>query len=84
MLNLTSASAGVMFSFLDQHYQHFIIWFKKEEIYNVNWAGKPTKFENTKIIDEVETLYFSPRKSFQIWEQEIGRKSFVWKKKKFL
>lgn len=80
-LNLTSASAGVMFSFLDQHYQHFIIWFKKEEIYNVNWAGKPTKFENTKIIDEVETLYFSPRKSFQIWEQEIGRKSFVWKEK---
>ncbi|WP_442878323.1 hypothetical protein, partial [Algoriella sp.] len=46
-LNLTSDSAGVMFSFLDQHCQHFIIWFKKEEIYNINWAGNPTKIENT-------------------------------------
>ena len=78
-LNLTSDSAGVMFSFLDQHCQHFIIWFKKEEIYNINWAGNPTKIENTKIIDEIETLYFSPRKSFKVWQEEIGQKSFVWK-----
>ncbi|MDM1139726.1 ATP-binding protein [Empedobacter sp. R132-2] len=72
-LNLSPNSAGVMFCFLNQTYEHFIIWFKKEQVQTLNWAGEPNKIKH---VDEI--LSFSPRTSFKIWQENIKNKSFIW------
>ncbi|WP_312557175.1 ATP-binding protein [Empedobacter brevis] len=77
-LNLGINAAGVMFCFLDQSFKHFIIWFKKEQLQKLNWAGEPNKIEKVEIVDDKEILYFSPRTSFKIWQEEIKDKSFIW------
>lgn len=75
-LNLSPNSAGVMFCFLNQTYEHFIIWFKKEQVQTLNWAGEPNKIKHVEIVDEI--LSFSPRTSFKIWQENIKNKSFIW------
>ena len=77
-LNLSPNSAGVMFCFLNQTYEHFIIWFKKEQIQTLNWAGEPSKIKNVDVINGNEILSFSPRTSFKIWQENIKNKSFIW------
>lgn len=79
-LNLSSASSGVMFSFLDQSNKNFIIWFKKEEILKLNWAGEPQKFLKERLDQEGKPIsYFSPRNSFEFWQEEVVDRSFIWK-----
>lgn len=79
-LNLTSPSTGVMFSFLDQSHKNFIIWFKKEEILKLNWAGEPQKFLNERLDNQGQKItYFSPRNSFKFWQEEVVDRSFIWK-----
>jgi len=68
-LNLSPNSAGVMFCFLNQTYEHFIIWFKKEQVQTLNWAGEPNKIKHVEIVDGDEILSFSPRTSFKIWQE---------------
>ncbi|WP_413532903.1 ATP-binding protein [Empedobacter brevis] len=77
-LNLSSNSAGVMFCFLNQTYEHFIIWFKKEQIQTLNWAGEPNKIEKIEVVNGNEIHSFSPRTSFNIWQENIKDKSFIW------
>ncbi|MDM1297994.1 GAF domain-containing protein [Empedobacter falsenii] len=77
-LNLSPNSAGVMFCFLNQTYEHFIIWFKKEQVQTLNWAGEPNKIKHVEIVDGDEILSFSPRTSFKIWQENIKNKSFIW------
>lgn len=79
-LNLSSTSSGVMFSFLDQSNKNFIIWFKKEEILKLNWAGEPQKFLKERLDQEGKPIsYFSPRNSFEFWQEEVVDRSFIWK-----
>ncbi|MFV0156343.1 ATP-binding protein [Empedobacter falsenii] len=77
-LKLSTNSAGVMFCFLNQTYEHFIIWFKKEQIQTLNWAGEPSKIKNVDVINGNEIHSFSPRTSFKIWQENIKSKSFIW------
>ncbi|WP_314244592.1 ATP-binding protein [Empedobacter tilapiae] len=80
-LNLSKNAAGVMFCFLGQGFNHFIIWFKKEHLQKLNWAGEPNKIEKTEILEDKKVLSFSPRTSFKIWREEIKHKSFIWLEK---
>ncbi|WP_313580285.1 ATP-binding protein [Chishuiella sp.] len=80
-LNLSPLAAGVMFRFLDQTYNNFMIWFKKEENLKLKWAGQPHKIEKEKIDENGnKIIYYSPRTSFKYWEEEVLQKSFMWQK----
>lgn len=68
-------AAGVLAIRLSPQQPHFIIWFRPEISQSVNWAGDPNK--------PVETGEFgdrlTPRKSFELWTQEVAGKSAAWK-----
>lgn len=52
----------------------YLIWFKKEKIATVNWAGKPFK----KIIIEDDKTKLLPRNSFEKWKETVKRESDPW------
>lgn len=80
-LNIGVKAAGIMSCFLGQGSNHFIIWFKKEQLQKLNWAGDPTKVKKVEIIDDKEIHYLSPRTSFKIWQENIKHRSFIWLEK---
>jgi two-component system, chemotaxis family, sensor kinase Cph1 len=54
----------------------YILWFRPEVIKTVNWAGNPhEKVE----MDEHGSDRLSPRKSFDLWKENVKRKSLPWK-----
>jgi two-component system, chemotaxis family, sensor kinase Cph1 len=54
----------------------YVLWFRPEVIKTVNWAGNPNKpFE----IDKDGSHRLSPRKSFELWKENVRCKSLPWK-----
>lgn len=72
-------AAGVMFGFTDDKRNELLIWFRKEIDGQVLWAGNPSKKTEARIIDGKEQMMISPRKSFEIYIEEIKGKAEPWK-----
>jgi two-component system, chemotaxis family, sensor kinase Cph1 len=60
--------------FLNQRSYH-IIWFRPEQVQTVNWAGDPSQSIS---IAPDNSLYLTPRKSFELWKQTVQDKSYPW------
>lgn len=56
----------------------YILWFRPEVIQTVNWGGNP--HEAFEFGRENDSVYLSPRKSFQLWQETVQGKSLPWKK----
>jgi light-regulated signal transduction histidine kinase (bacteriophytochrome) len=54
----------------------YVLWFRPEVIKTVNWAGNPNKPLQT---DEDGNHRLSPRKSFELWKENVRYKSLPWK-----
>ena len=54
----------------------YVLWFRPEVIKTVNWAGNPNKPIQT---DEDGNYRLSPRKSFELWKENVRYKSLPWK-----
>ena len=54
----------------------YFLWFRPEVIKTVNWAGNPKKIVE---IDEDGSERLSPRKSFELWKENVKCKSLPWK-----
>jgi two-component system, chemotaxis family, sensor kinase Cph1 len=54
----------------------YVLWFRPEVIKTVNWAGNPNKPVE---IDEDGSQRLSPRKSFELWKENVRCKSLPWK-----
>ncbi|MCC3419015.1 MAG: GAF domain-containing protein [Microcoleus sp. PH2017_07_MST_O_A] len=54
----------------------YVLWFRPEVIKTVNWAGNPNK---AVLIDEDGSHRLSPRKSFELWKENVRCKSLPWK-----
>ncbi|MCC3409022.1 MAG: GAF domain-containing protein [Microcoleus sp. PH2017_10_PVI_O_A] len=54
----------------------YVLWFRPEVIKTVNWAGNPNK---AVLIDEDGSHRLSPRKSFELWKENVRCKSSPWK-----
>ena len=54
----------------------YVLWFRPEVIKTVNWAGNPNKILQT---DEDGNYRLSPRKSFELWKENVRYKSLPWK-----
>ena len=57
--------------------RNYILWFRPEVIQTVNWGGDPTHAYE-KIHDRGE-LKLSPRKSFELWKEQVRLTSLPWK-----
>ena len=68
-------AAGVLSVRLSRQLPHFILWFRPEIAQRVNWAGAPHKpVEKSAFGDRL-----TPRKSFDLWVEEVKGKSAPWK-----
>ncbi|HHP7231847.1 MAG TPA: ATP-binding protein [Xenococcaceae cyanobacterium] len=57
--------------------RNYLLWFRPEVIQTVNWGGNPSKaYEKT---HEAGTLRLSPRKSFELWKEQVRLTSLPWK-----
>jgi len=70
----TADVSGLMAVPLSQTPKDYLIFFRKEVIHTVDWAGDPNKvYEIGPLGDRL-----TPRKSFAIWKQTVERQSQPW------
>jgi len=67
--------SGLIALSISQIQKNYILWFRSEVIQTVNWGGNP----NEKIEVEQNSVRFSPRKSFELWQETVRCKSLPWK-----
>ena len=57
--------------------RNYVLWFRPEVIQTVNWGGDPNHAYQT--INSDRGLRLSPRKSFELWKEEVRLTSLPWK-----
>ncbi|MGB3465413.1 MAG: histidine kinase dimerization/phospho-acceptor domain-containing protein, partial [Cyclobacteriaceae bacterium] len=68
-------ASGLMAVTLSRELKEYILWFKPEQIVEVNWAGKDDKG----LVQREDGKYrMSPRKSFEKWTEEVRETSIGW------
>ncbi|MEQ1809982.1 MAG: HWE histidine kinase domain-containing protein [Terricaulis sp.] len=66
--------SGVLAVPLSQTPKDYLVFFRKEVVHTVEWAGDPNKkYEVGPLGDRL-----TPRKSFAIWQQTVERQSVPW------
>lgn len=70
--SISAYAAGVLCHLRDRVFNIGVIWFRGETRMEVKWAGDPNKA----IIKDEKGL--SPRKSFELWKEEIKNQSNEW------
>ncbi len=56
--------------------RNYVLWFKPEVIQTVNWGGDPHNAYET--VNTEGTLHLTPRKSFELWKEEVRLTSLPW------
>lgn len=69
------ASGVAIASIFIKQKSHHIIWFRPEKIQTVNWAGASS---NPISITENGEARYTPRKSFELWQETVRNKSQPW------
>lgn len=69
--------AGLMAVPLSMHGESnsWLLFFRYEQVEVKNWAGKPEK----EIYHSPQGQMLGPRTSFELWQQEVSRRSLEWK-----
>ncbi|MGB3181562.1 MAG: ATP-binding protein [Cyclobacteriaceae bacterium] len=73
--NYKEVASGLMAFMITKSTATYVIWLRPEVIQQINWGGKPDKFE---IREEDGKVRLHPRKSFEKWQQEVELKSAPW------
>ena len=75
---LSKYAAGIVYHSIAAGTPDGILWMRAERRETINWAGNPHKAVGQQADDGVTRL--SPRKSFELWMEEVKDKSAVWRK----
>jgi chemotaxis family two-component system sensor kinase Cph1 len=75
--NMSTYAAGFIYHCLTVGTKDGIIWLREERKETINWAGDPNK---SVIVNEEGLSRLSPRKSFDLWIEEVKHKSENWRK----
>lgn len=67
-----ASTPGLIYHALDTFSLNCILWFRAETVFEVNWAGDPTK------AIEKNKDGLSPRKSFEKWQEIVRGRSKEW------
>ena len=69
--DFTAAASGLLAVSISQLYPSYVMWFRRELVHTVTWAGDPRKASDPTML--------SPRTSFDQWKQLVRRKSAPWR-----
>ncbi|MDR6340715.1 light-regulated signal transduction histidine kinase (bacteriophytochrome) [Filimonas zeae] len=72
--HLSHAAAGIIYHELSAQADSYVIWFRPEMVKAINWAGNPSKG----IVMDSNGARLSPRKSFELWKEEVKNQSMEW------
>ena len=70
-----NTASGLLCCTLSRELRECIMWFKPELLKTVNWAGNP---EKTMTVDSNGQTVLSPRRSFDLWSQQVDGTSEPW------
>jgi PAS domain-containing protein len=70
---LTPVASGVLAVRLSARQPDYLMWFRKEQLLNVTWAGDPTK----PVVGN-DPLELSPRRSFAAWSEIVRGTAVPW------
>jgi light-regulated signal transduction histidine kinase (bacteriophytochrome) len=70
---LTPMASGVLAVRLSANRPDYLMWFRKEQLLNVTWAGDPTK----PVVGN-DPLELSPRRSFAAWSEIVRGTAVPW------
>lgn len=72
--DFTDLGSGVLCFTASKAHDFHVLWFRPEQVKVVAWGGDPNK---PAVLDG-EQLRLSPRKSFEVWKQEVRGQSEPW------
>lgn len=70
-----AAVSGVLALEISRIHHNYILWFRPEVIQTVKWGGNPNKPVE---VQADGSLRLSPRKSFELWQEEVRGRSLPW------
>ncbi|HEY1987232.1 MAG TPA: GAF domain-containing protein [Terracidiphilus sp.] len=70
----TDTASGVLCFTVSKAHDFHVFWFRTEQVQVVHWGGEPAK----PVEFDGEKLRLAPRKSFEVWKQEVRGKSEAW------
>jgi len=73
LASLTPVASGVMALKLSTSRPDYLLWFRKEQLLTVTWAGDPTK-----AVIGNDPLELSPRRSFAAWSEIVRGTALPW------
>jgi two-component system, chemotaxis family, sensor kinase Cph1 len=71
--SITPTASGVLAVRLSRSQPDYLMWFRKEQLHNVTWAGDPAK----PMVDN-DPLKLSPRRSFAVWSELVRGTALPW------
>ncbi len=63
-------ASGLLAMPISRIHQHYLLWFRPEHVYTIDWAGRPQ--------DKQGAGMLSPRTSFDIWREAVHGTSTPW------
>ena len=73
LASLTPVASGVLAVKLSAQRPDYLLWFRKEQLLSVSWAGDPTK----PMVND-NPLELSPRRSFAVWSEIVRGTALPW------
>ncbi len=71
--SLTPVASGVLAVRLSTARPDYLMWFRKEQLTSVTWAGNPSK-----VVVGNDPLELSPRRSFAAWSEIVRGTALAW------
>ncbi len=65
-----NVASGLLAVSISQLHPSYVMWFRQEVVRTVRWGGDPRK--------DSAAARLHPRKSFEIWKQQVRMKSLAW------
>jgi two-component system, chemotaxis family, sensor kinase Cph1 len=79
LASLTPVASGVLAVKLSSSRPDYLVWFRKEQLQTVTWAGDPSK-----PVVRDDPLELSPRRSFAAWSEIVRGTALPWSNKELL
>ena len=79
LASLTPTASGVMAVRLSNTPADYLMWFRKEQLLTVTWAGDPHK-----PMEGDDPLQLSPRRSFAAWSEIVRGTALPWSRRETL
>jgi light-regulated signal transduction histidine kinase (bacteriophytochrome) len=71
----TASASGLMAMPISRIHQHYLLWFRPEHVYTIDWAGRP---DGKQLSPSSPSQQLSPRTSFNLWRETIHGTSAPW------